>query len=150
VADIIIPQSEADELFRMEKIHTEQKSYKYPFSGGSLKLYFESECKAENFIVDISRAKIELYKNKLQCRARTALVLVRLDTGDHLHRNPDGEEIPCPHIHFYKEGFGDKWAYPVPDCFTDLSDSQLTLKQFMDYVNISKSNRPVILFGVEL
>ena len=42
------------------------------------------------------------------------MVLLRLDIDGPPHRNPDGEEIPCPHLHTYREGFGVKWAIPAP------------------------------------
>jgi hypothetical protein len=36
------------------------------------------------------------------------VVLVRLDLGGAPHRNPFDEEIGVPHLHLYREGFGDK------------------------------------------
>ena len=68
----------------------------------------------ENFILDLSRYQIKLTKATFQNRVRRVIVLLRLDIDGPPHRNPDGEEIPCPHIHLYREGFGDKWAMPVP------------------------------------
>ena len=65
------------------------------------------------------------------------VILARLDFGGAPHRNPDGEEIASPHLHVYREGFGDKWAFPVPtDTFTDLADLWRTLQNFMHYCNI--------------
>jgi hypothetical protein len=58
-------------------------------------------------------ARIDLIKGTYQNRARYVVVLVRLDFGGKPHRNPDGEEIASPHLHIYREGVGDKWAYPV-------------------------------------
>jgi hypothetical protein len=64
-------------------------------------------------------------------------VLVRLDFGGSPHRNPDGEEITCPHLHVYQEGFGDKWAVPIPqDKFSDCGNLRQTLDEFMRYCNI--------------
>ena len=31
------------------------------------------------------------------------------------HPNPHGTEIPCPHIHIYREDYDDKCAYPTCD-----------------------------------
>ena len=39
---------------------------------------------------------------------------MRLDLDGPPHRNPDEAEIPCPHLHIYSEGFGDKWAMAAP------------------------------------
>lgn len=42
-----------------------------------------------------------------------------------------------PHIHVYREGFDDKWAYQIPSgVFSDLSDRWQTLVDFMKYCNI--------------
>ncbi|HEY7442131.1 MAG TPA: hypothetical protein VH701_06920 [Vicinamibacterales bacterium] len=30
------------------------------------------------------------------------------------HRNPDDEEIPCPHLHLYREGYGDSLGDAAP------------------------------------
>ena len=74
------------------------------------------------------------------------MILARLDFGPP-HRNPDGEEIGSPHLHLYQEGFGDKWACPVPqDRFPNLSDPQLMLKDFVHFCNIVKP--PVIRWGL--
>ena len=66
------------------------------------------EFRGESFSLDISRKKVVL-KMKYQLRARQTIVLARLDFGAK-HRNPDGEEIGVPHLHVYKEGYGDKFA----------------------------------------
>ena len=68
----------------------------------------------EEFLLDIRRARIDLAKGTYQNRGREVVILARLDFGGAPHRNPDGEEIGSPHIHLYREGFGDKWAFPIP------------------------------------
>ena len=74
-------------------------------------------------------------------------ILARLDFGGATHRNPDGEEIGSPHLHLYREGFGDKWAFPVPsDSFADLEDPWRTLEDFMQFCNIIEP--PVIRRGL--
>ena len=52
--------------------------------------------------------------------------------------DPDDEEIPCPHLHLYREGFGDRWAMPLPHgFFRDAGDPWLLLLEFMQFVNIT-------------
>ena len=64
-------------------------------------------------------------------------MLVRLDFGGKPHRNPDGEEIASPHLHIYREDFGDKWAHSVPaDSFPNTQDAWRTLNDFMRFCNI--------------
>lgn len=88
-------------------------------------------------MLDLRRGRIDLAKATYQNRGRHVVVLVRLDFGGAPHRNPDGTEIGSPHLHLYREGFGDKWAIPVPSGpFGDLSDPWRTLMDFMQYCNI--------------
>ena len=62
--------------------------------------------------------------------------MLRLDLGGNPHRNPDGEEINCPHIHVYKEGFGDRWAKPLDlNSFKNLDNIILTFYDFLNYCN---------------
>ena len=66
---------------------------------------------------------------------------LRLDYGGPLHRNPDGEEIPCPHLHIYREGYGDKWAVPIPTQDSpNIHDHWQTLQDFMRYCNPLQTN----------
>lgn len=91
----------------------------------------------EDFQLDVRRARIDLKKGTKQTRTRQTIILVRLDFGGAPHRNPDGEEVKSPHIHLYREGFGDKWAYPLPnDSFSDIEDFWLTLDEFLKFCNV--------------
>ncbi|MBM3303443.1 MAG: hypothetical protein FJY85_26285, partial [Deltaproteobacteria bacterium] len=93
--------------------------------------------KRENFTLDVSRGKIDLLRGSYQNRSRQVIVLVRLDFGGHPHRNPDGQDIPSPHLHLYREGYGDKWATPVPaSVFPDMADLWRLLEDFMAFCNI--------------
>jgi hypothetical protein len=67
------------------------------------------------------------------------VILARLETGGPPHRNPDDSEVRCPHMHLYREGYADKWAFPVPgDLFGDLDDAWRTLHEFMAFCNITR------------
>jgi len=139
MAQIDLTQSEADSLIAMEKHSTDGKVHDLPYAGGSIAIELLSPDKRERFLLDISRGRIDLGKVKYQNRARNIVVLVRLDLAGPPHRNPDGEEVESPHIHLYKEGYGDKWAYPVPGSdFSNTSDIWVTLEEFMRYCNITK------------
>src|SRR5205814_605626 len=108
MADIDISQVEADGLIEMEKRFVDEKDWTFPAAGERIALALTSLDKRENFMLDITRARIKLTKATYQNRLRQAIVLMRLDLGGPPHRNPDGSEIPCPHLHVYREGFGDK------------------------------------------
>ena len=68
----------------------------------------------EHFFLDINRRSRNELKVTHQNRARRTEVLLRLCAGGPPHRNPDGTEVESPHIHVYREGYGDKWACSVP------------------------------------
>jgi hypothetical protein len=137
MAEINLTQSEADALIAMEKIKMDDSRWDYPGLGGSLCIPLISRDKRENFMLDISRGKIDMLKGKYQNRARQIIILVRLDFGGQPHQNPDEQEIPSPHLHIYREGYGDKWAVPIPtDRFPNILDLWQTLEDFMDYCNI--------------
>jgi hypothetical protein len=143
MAEIVLTQSEADLLITLKKHRVDDKEVDYPDLGGSVVIPLMSVDKREKFWLDIRRGRIDLRKGTYQNRAREVVVLVRLDFGGAPHRNPDGEEIPAPHLHLYREGYGDKWAYPVPlNKFMDLADLRATLDNFMDYCNITR--KPMI------
>ena len=93
-------------------------------------------------MLDVTRAQIKLTKATYQSRARGAIVLLRLDLDGPPHRNPDGVEVACPHLHVYREGFGDKWAVPAPsDRYTNPDDLFLSFEAFMKECNIKELPR---------
>jgi hypothetical protein len=139
MADIDIPQAEADALIAMEKHYIENTTWLFPGGGGKLAIPLVSPDRRENFMLDITRAQIRLTKATYQNRARQAIILMRLDLEGPPHTNPDGQEIPCPHLHIYREGYGDKWASSVPAArYRDVRDLFSTLEEFMRDCNITQ------------
>ena len=146
MADSSLTQAEADELIALEKRRVDEQTWKYPDFGGGISVPLISVDRRERFILDLQRSQINVAKGTYQNRARQVVVLVRLDFGGSPHRNPDGNRVKSPHLHLYREGFGDKWAFPIPERFTDLSDRRQTLDDFMAYCNIIEP--PVIHRGL--
>ena len=137
MADIDITQAEADALIAMEKQRVDDKVWTFSRPGESRAIPLTSSGKRENFILDINRAQIKLTKATYQNRARQAIILMRLDLDGPPHGNPDGREIPCPHLHVYRAGYGDKWAVPAPpERYTDPLNLFSTLEVFMRDCNI--------------
>lgn len=135
-----LSQAEADLLLAHEKEAVEEEAYEYPDLGGAIRVPLQSLDGREQFSLDVSRSEINLSKGTCQNRGRVTVVLARLDFGGPPHRNPDDEEIPCPHLHVYKEGFGDKWAFKVPvGVFSDLTDPWKSLHDFMRFCNVTKA-----------
>jgi hypothetical protein len=137
MAEIDISQVEADALIAMEKHRVDDKEWLFAAPGERLAVPLTSADKREQFVLDVTRSQIKLTKATFQDRARQAIILMRLDIDGPPHRNPDGAEIPCPHLHIYREGFGDKWAFPAPlERYVDTSDLFATLEVFMRDCNI--------------
>lgn len=147
MADSALNQAEADALIAMEKRRANKNQWNYPGFGEQVTVPLISTDGREEFLLDLHRARINLTKGTYQNRSRQVVVLVRLDFGGAPHRNPDGEEIGSPHLHLYREGFGDKWAFPVPsDRFSDMGNSWQMLQDFMQFCNIVEP--PIIQRGL--
>ena len=133
----MLTQAEADSLKQMGKRRVDNRVWIYPAAGVRIAIPLVSRNGRERFLLDLYRGRIDIAKVTYQNRARKRLVLVRLDLGGRPHRNPDGSRIGSPHIHLYREGYEDKWAFPVPGPqFADLSDAWRTLEDFMRYCNV--------------
>lgn len=138
--EINLTQAEADALLAMEKHRVDDSRWNFPDLGESIHIPLISANGRENFHLDISRGKINLFKGTYQNRSRQIVILARIDFGGQPHRNPDDVEIPSPHIHVYKEGYGDKWAIPLPyDIFFNIDDRWQLLKDFMQFCNIMEA-----------
>jgi len=132
-----LDQATADALLATPKVKADDEVSFYPGAGEHLSLPLLSSDGRESFQLDIRRGRIDLRKGTYQNRTMQVIVLARLDFGGAPHRNPDGEEVPCPHLHTYREGYGDKWAIEVhSDQFPSIQDSWQTLQDFMQYCNI--------------
>jgi hypothetical protein len=135
--DISLTQAEADALIGLPKYRVDNTQWDFPTLGGAVSIPLVSENRREHFVLDMRRGRIDLGKGAYQNRARQVIVLVRLDFGGAPHRNPDDEEIGSPHLHVYREGYGDKWAMPIPgDRFTNPADPWQNLVEFMAYCNV--------------
>ncbi|MGB4781258.1 DUF6978 family protein [Candidatus Methylomirabilis sp.] len=133
---LILTQHEADALLALEKHYQGEERFFFPGLGGAIRIPLHSADRREEFSLDVTRGRVVLEKNTFQNRARKAVILARLDLGGPPHRNPDGEEIPCPHLHLYREGYGDKWAMNSPEEFVGVDDSWQLLAMFMDFCKV--------------
>jgi hypothetical protein len=143
---ILLTQQEADALLALDKHFLGDDRFSFPALGGALRIPLHSSDGREEFSLDITRGRILLEKNTFQTRARKAVILARLDLAGPPHRNPDGEEIDCPHLHLYREGYGDKWAAPLPAVFIGIENAIELMDAFMDYCQVVE--RPIIERGL--
>jgi len=103
----------------------------------------------DRFQIDVQRKTLNVKKCTYQTRYKKSINLLRIDIEGPPHPNPDGTEIPCPHIHIYREGYDDKWAYPLPDkIITEPNDLVQVLIDFLEYNNII--NAPNVISQIEV
>lgn len=131
-----VTQSEADFLIAMVKKPTE---INLPFDYTKRVIELIGSDGREEFLLDVTPGKINLEKITFQNRARKSVILARLDVEGPPHRNPDGTEVPCPHLHLYREGYGTKWAYSLSDQFSQCSNMTDFLDEFCKICNIVKN-----------
>ena len=138
VSQLLLTQEEADALLQLEKHRADERSYQYPGVAEEIRIPLVSADRREEFVLDIHRSRFDLVKGTYQNRARTIVQLARLDFGGRPHRNPDDQEIDCPHLHVYRAGYGISFAYPLdPSSFPNPTDRWELLVDFMRYVRIT-------------
>lgn len=140
--NLILTQIEAETFLSCSKYYYGSKKYEFPNIGDVLKIPLHSEDKQTEFILDISRGFFRFNKFTYQNRVFKNIILLRLDINGPPHRNPDGKIIDSSHLHIYREGYDDKWAYSLPDKFKNCKTSFQLLEEFMDYCHIV--NKPMI------
>lgn len=128
-----------------------RKAFAMPFAGDSQTFEVESVDRRVAFLIDVNRrGKIKLTRCSYLERCKVTDILARLDVGGPPHSNPsvpnpplavlaphNGACIPCPHFHFYVEGFDDRWAIPANEAgFRQTTDLVGTLRDFMNYCGI--------------
>ena len=137
MSDLSLTQTEADNLlFEVEKQRLGNDHYMFPYSGQKIEVPIISLDKKYEFLLSLFKGKIAIEKVTYHTRVRKTIILARIDIGGAGHMNPDGTEIPSPHIHLYTEGYGTKIAKPLPDIFDNPADKIHTLDQFMNFCKI--------------
>jgi len=139
LVEIELTQSEADSLIAMEKLYIENSIFEFPIAGNKINIPLVSKDLREKFILNVNRGRKNFAKITYQNRVRSVIPLIRLDLGNGGHPNPDGSFISGTHIHIYREGFGDKIAFPLDlNIFNNIDDLYETLFDFMRFCNVTK------------
>jgi len=134
-----ITQVEYDFLISQEKVFDDIIQ---PISLGPAPIQWTRQINSitnkETFLLDFYRGSFELTRYTYNKRYRQSIILMRYDSKGR-HTNPDGETFDGPHIHFYKEGFNDKFAYPISEIGGTETDSmEEVLKKFLNYCKVIK------------
>lgn len=133
----MLTQAEADQFMQMVK-HFIRRPATITIPPGVDDTYeLAGPNNKETFLLDVWRGTLRLSKLKYQNRVQTAVILVRLDVDGAPHTNPDGVRLSGTHMHLFREGFDDKWAYPVDhSLFSTLSDPGGTFHHFCAFCKI--------------
>lgn len=133
----MLTQQKADQLMGTPKMLVNSLPIPFPLADDFIYIEAKSTDGRESFVFDVNRkGRIKLKKCTYMERYAVTEVLLRLDIDGPPHTNPDGEEFPCPHLHTYREGYGDKWAAPLPSDFTNPGSLTQTLMEFLRYSNV--------------
>ncbi|MCM8568624.1 hypothetical protein NE848_04490 [Gramella jeungdoensis] len=113
-----------------------------PLKLGPAPISWTREIKGVNsknlYLLDFYRGSFELSRYTFNKRYKQSIIIFRYDNGGR-HTNPDGKSFDGPHIHLYKEGYNDKFAYPIEDIGIDNSDSmEEVLNKILHFCNIKK------------
>jgi hypothetical protein len=91
----------------------------------------------ETFLLDVWRGVKKAAKLKYQTRGRKVIVLARVDIAGAPHTNPDGTRLGGTHLHVFREGYDDRWAFPLDrQQFSDQANPEAALLDFCRYCNI--------------
>ncbi|HET8810816.1 MAG TPA: hypothetical protein VFM65_11205 [Flavobacteriaceae bacterium] len=94
------------------------------------------------FLLDFYRGSFELTRYTYNKRYRQSIILLRYDNGGR-HTNPDGVSFDGPHVHIFREGFNDKFAFPVSELnINDTNSIDEVLDKLLQFCNVTK--RPTI------
>lgn len=141
----MLTDTEAQRLLSMNKRLDNDKRYDLPCRGKA-RIDLCAKEGSEKFILELIRSSDkEPNKGSLSHLDEEKNMLCRLCLTRHNHYNPgSSKRIPAPHIHIYKEGYDDKFAYPLDgDNFPLLktNDYRDALDKFIEYCNITQKPR---------
>ena len=130
----------AQELIQIMKLIIEKGSYYLPALGSQNEIKLRSASPQNDiFTVYINRSS-KVNPNKFTLLLRYPEEnLLRIDIAGPDHHNPDGEVIPCPHIHMRTKDTGrwDAYAYNLPSVFGDGLDQIELLRSFLLYCHVA-------------
>lgn len=107
-----LTDNESLELIREEKQFKENR-FEFPKQGDSQTLEAEGLVSHSEYLMDINRKLCTLSRITYQNRVQKSIILLRLDIDTKPHTNPDGVTISGTHLHVYREGYLDAWAYEL-------------------------------------
>jgi hypothetical protein len=127
----MLEQWDADRLLSLPKIYSHTATVDLA-AGVDEEYQLESDDGTEFFLLDVWRSRRNPRSGKFQLRYQRDTVLSRLCFAK-LHTNPDGVAVGAPHLHRYREGFGDTYARQLDE----FDDIEATLRFFCRQFHIA-------------
>lgn len=147
-----LTNSEIKNLIDIKKYPCSSASIDFPLQGETIDIELCNDTGRIKFQADINRANRIVNKLTLQLRHKKIFRLRRIDFNGN-HKNPPG---PAPddiflgfeeysfnrldHIHFYIEGYNDRWALPLtvlPEIgLLDSDDAYEKMIKFFNFCNV--------------
>ena len=149
-----LTQTEAEQLFELNKYQASAITVNFPIQGESIEIELQNETGRIKFIGDINNANEIVKKATFQVRYKKIFVLRRLDLNGN-HRNPPDQAPNAifegyenyvfnkeDHVHFYFEDFGERWALPLSIMseigITENDDLFEKMQKFFKYCNVEE------------
>ncbi len=153
-----ISQAEADRLITMDKKRCDTKTYTFPAPGMHVEIPLVSTDDSTEFIVNLYHAIIK--RNKIQGAElfERNVPLIRMCIGGKGHENPhieaplakfsglEGIDLGENHVHYYVEGYGTSWGYPITISSSLFYPLSQIAYYFLDLCHVV--DRPVIMGGL--
>ena len=90
----------------------------------------------EKFLLDYRRGSLGFAKYTFNKRYRQSIILLRYDNAGR-HTNPDGQQFDGPHVHIFRDGYNDKYAFPISHIGVNLGDNMhIVLQRFLDACSV--------------
>lgn len=134
-----ITQAEYDFLMRQDKVFEDLVS---SIQLGPAPIQWTRQINSlankETFLFDFYRGSFELSKYTINERYRQTIIMLRYDNSGR-HTNPDGVLFEGKHVHLYREGSNDKFAFPVSEIgVSDTDQMEIVFNKIMQFCNIKR------------
>lgn len=129
----MLTQQQADRLLAMLKEAVRRDAFTWWAGEGQEEAVHSVEDGKLQFILFLTRNPFEI---RLHFRTRDRHIgLARIDNA-HQHHNPDGTEIiGQPHLHLFREGYGNQLPWAEPIDWYDTTNPTQTLNRFLDIIH---------------
>jgi hypothetical protein len=92
----------------------------------------------ETFLLDFYKGSFELSRYTINKRYRQTVIMLRYDNAGR-HTNPDGVFFEGKHVHLYREGYNDKFAFHVSEIgVSDTDPIETVFNKIMQFCNVKK------------